>query len=128
VGRGNHCFRREERLRKRPQFLGVYAQGEKFGGSFFYAYFLLNQLPYSRLGLTVSRRVGGPVDRNRVKRRLREIFRHNKDRLNPPCDLVLNARRSAVGATFCALEEEFLRLAGKWSEEWAAGWQEPLES
>lgn len=128
MGRGDHCFRREERVRKRRQYLDAYEHGEKFGGSFFYAYFLLNHLQHSRLGLTVSRKVGPPVERNKVKRRLREVFRLNKDRLCPPCDVILNARRSAVEATFRALEEEFVRVAGKWSQEWAAGWQESLES
>ena len=128
MGKGDHRFRREERLKKRREFLEVYGKGTKFSGNFFYAYFLLNHLQQSRLGLTVSRKVGRPVDRNRVKRRLREVFRLNKDRLHPPCDVVLNARHSAVEATFWALEEEFLRVAGKWSEEWAAGWQESLES
>lgn len=128
MGRGDHRFRREEHIRKRREFLEVYAKGKKFGGSSFYAYFLLNHLQYSRLGLTVSRKVGRPVERNKVKRRLREVFRLNKDRLYPPCDVVLNARHSAVEATIWALEEEFLRVAGKWSEEWVAGWQESLES
>lgn len=128
MGRGDQRFRREERVRKRREYLEVYEKGKKFGGTFFYAYFLLNQLQHSRLGLTVSRKVGRPVQRNQVKRRLREVFRLNKDRLYPPCDVILNARRSAVEATFRALEDEFLRVAGKWSEEWAAGWHESLKS
>ena len=48
-----------------------------------------------RLGLTVSRRVGGSVVRNRVKRRIREWFRMSRERLAPGQDLVIIARRGA---------------------------------
>ena len=49
----------------------------------------------SRLGVTVSRRVGGAVVRNRVKRRIREWFRRRCEQLSPGLDLVVIARPSA---------------------------------
>lgn len=63
----------------------------------------------SRIGITVSRKVGGAVVRNRIKRRLREIFRYNRVNLAPPLDLVVVARSGARDRTMRELETEFLK-------------------
>lgn len=60
----------------------------------------------ARLGITVSRRVGKAVQRNRVKRLLREAFRLQKQRFPRGLDLVLIARPAAAGATFHQLFQE----------------------
>src|SRR5207244_820729 len=64
-----------------------------------------------RVGIITSRRVGGAVGRNRVRRRLREIVRRNQYALAARVWLVIVARSAAVSATSPALEEEWLRLA-----------------
>ena len=66
-----------------------------------------------RLGLTVPRAIGGSVDRNRIKRRLREAFRLHRTELNPQWDIVLNPRRTALAAPFADLE----RALGKVIEQ-----------
>lgn len=58
-----------------------------------------------RLGLTVSKQVGRAVQRNRLKRQVREFFRQNKDRL-PQADLVVIARRGAAGLETRAVFDE----------------------
>ena len=65
----------------------------------------------ARIGIMTSRRVGGAVQRNRVRRRLRELVRVDRSRLIPNCWLVLIARSSAVEAGFDALREEWRALA-----------------
>ena len=107
-------FTKEERLRKRRQFLEVYAQGEKIGGRFFFLFLLRNDLSHNRLGITVSRKVGKTVTGNLIKRRLRDIFRHNKDAIKPTCDIVVNVRKSAGYVDRASLEEDFLRTARYW--------------
>jgi len=62
-----------------------------------------------RLGITVTRKIGSAVRRNRIKRVLRDIFRRNRTELNPPIDVVVNARPPIVGADSAALEKEFLK-------------------
>jgi len=110
-----HCgYSRDERLRKRERFLEVYRLGEKFRGRYFFLYFLRNDLSYSRLGITVTRKLGKTVIRNRIKRRLREIYRKNKQVVLPPCDLVVNVTHSAVGASYQELERDFLGTVGQW--------------
>jgi ribonuclease P protein component len=64
----------------------------------------------ARVGFVTSRRVGGAVVRNRIRRRLREIFRHHQHALRPGFWLVAIARPAAAAASYRALEDEWLRL------------------
>jgi len=67
-----------------------------------------------KLGLSVPRRVGIAVTRNRVRRRLREIFRRNRSSLSGPGGhLVVNVRKSAGEATFADLSADLLETAGR---------------
>jgi len=63
-----------------------------------------------RLGLTVPRAIGGSVDRNRIKRRLREAFRRHRADLRPRWDIVLNPRRTALAAPFADLERALRKV------------------
>lgn len=72
-----------------------------------------NRTGVSRVGFTVSKKLGHAVVRNRTRRRLREVYRLNEDRLRPGYDIVIVARSRAVDAPFQKLTESFLKLAGK---------------
>ena len=69
-----------------------------------------NSRPW-RVGFVTSRRVGGAVVRNRVRRRLREIVRQNQHALRGGFWMVLVARPDAANASYQQLEHEWLRLA-----------------
>jgi ribonuclease P protein component len=73
-----------------------------------------NEAGIPRLGLAVSRKVGGAVVRNRVKRRLREIFRRDRGLLPEPLDIVVVPQAGADLLTFAELREQFLRAVGQW--------------
>ena len=105
----DQSFPRSCRLRSRREFVEVYDKGLRVGSSSFNVFGLLNGLGYCRLGMAVSRKVGGAVQRNRVKRLLREAFRLHRARLEPAMDLVINARPSIVGRSLHQIEAEFLR-------------------
>jgi ribonuclease P protein component len=64
-----------------------------------------------RAGFIASRRIGGAVARNRVRRRLREIVRQHQHELREGFWIVLIARRDAADTSYYALEHEWLRLA-----------------
>jgi ribonuclease P protein component len=66
-----------------------------------------------RIGLTVPRAIGNAVVRNRIKRRLREIFRLQRSKLAPKWDIVLNPRRAALDAAFGDIEREMGKLIEK---------------
>lgn len=65
---------------------------------------------YSRLAVVVNRAVGCAVIRNRVKRRLREIFRRNKYRFTRAVDVVIRARPAIRDADYQDLQNEYIRL------------------
>ena len=110
-------FSKAERLRKRKQFLGVYERGDKIQATYFVLYMLENGRPHHRLGITASRKIGGAVVRNRIKRRLREIFRTNKQAIFPHCDLVVNAKRSAARARNHQIQEDILKGILLWKRK-----------
>lgn len=70
-----------------------------------------NHLGKNRVGITVSKKLGGAVVRNRVRRRLREVYRLSEDKLTPGWDIVLVARSRCITADFSKLKEAFLSLA-----------------
>ena len=72
-----------------------------------------NHSATNRVGITVSKKLGGAVVRNRVRRRLREVYRLNESRFLPGFDIVVVARSRAVSAALSDLQEGYLALAQK---------------
>ena len=68
--------------------------------------------PRSRLGITVGRKAGPSVKRNRFKRRVREWFRHHRAALREPVDIVVIARRPGIDLSLADLAERLSRLTG----------------
>lgn len=100
-------------LKQNRDFRGLYARGKTAASSYLALYCRKSRLPYSRLGITVGGKLGGAVIRNKVRRRIREIYRTNEDKLVPGYDIVVVARVRAVAAPYQALEKSFLKLAGR---------------
>ena len=72
-----------------------------------------NRSATNRVGVTVSKKLGCAVVRNRVRRRLREAYRLNEERFAPGWDIVIVARSRCVNAEFCQLTQALLSLAEK---------------
>ena len=110
VAEASHSFPKHLRLLRRIQFRRVYAEGRRRRAPLCTVFYLANGLSYSRLGITVPRALGKSVLRNRVKRRLREIFRVNRTALPGGWDIVLNPGQRVAATPFPRLEGEILRL------------------
>ena len=83
------------------------------GNSYLVLYARRNRSATNRVGVTVSKKLGCAVVRNRVRRRLREIYRLHEDRFSPGWDIVVVARSRCVSAPFDKLTEAYLSLAQK---------------
>jgi ribonuclease P protein component len=103
-------FSRGARLRRRADFERIYKQGRRHFGSHITAFYLArpggNGL---RVGFTVGRAIGNAVDRNRIKRRLREAVRLHWPP-SPVCaDVVIHPKKSVLKLEFTALSDEITR-------------------
>jgi ribonuclease P protein component len=107
------------RLRKHADYQRVYKAGRKqFAKQMTYYFTVRPQLgpdgtplrdvdaSRPRVGLTVGKVMGKAVDRNRIKRRMREAVRKNLPSLRTPVDVILHPRRSVIDLEFAALERE----------------------
>jgi ribonuclease P protein component len=86
-------FRPHEHLRRPSDFQRVYDRRRSVSDVYLIVYGRENDLPYLRLGLSVSRKVGGATHRNRLRRLYREAFRLSRHEMPAGLDLVLIPRR-----------------------------------
>jgi ribonuclease P protein component len=111
---GRFLFRPCHRLHSGPEYDRVYRQGARAGDALFAVNVLPNAYGHARLGMSVgAKTVGNSVQRNRVRRLLREIFRHRREQL-PAMDFVVTSRpgaRSATRADIIASVERLLTVA-----------------
>ena len=98
-------FRPAERIRRRAEFQQIYDRGARVRGRYATLFILPNKLQVSRLGVAVTRKLGGAVQRNRAKRLIREIFRRNK--IASGFDVVVVPKRELLDASLTALEAEY---------------------
>ena len=110
IGEG---FPRLHRIVRGSDYRTVYDAGAKVHSDKFVLFGLENSLGHHRLGITVSRKVGGAVVRNRVKRLFREIFRKSSAELPRHFDFVVNAKPGCGGAVYSELREQFIAAARK---------------
>ena len=110
VAEKSHSFPKHLRLLRRVEFRRVYEEGRRRRAPLCTVFYRANGLSYSRLGITVPRALGKSVLRNRVKRRLREVFRMNRTTLPGGWDIVLNPSKHVAVVPFLRLEKEILCL------------------
>jgi ribonuclease P protein component len=97
-----------ERLRQRKDFLAAAAAAKVATASFVLQVCARNETDPIRIGFTVSKKVGNAVERNRVRRRLRDMVRRSDTgQLRPGHDYVLIGRRAALRLPFARMIEDF---------------------
>ena len=100
-------------LKQNYEFRRLYQKGASSAGSCMVLYCRKNKLGHNRLGLTASVKLGHAVVRNRARRRLREVYRLNSNRLSAGWGIILVARSRTVTASWKELNDTFLRLCRK---------------
>lgn len=103
-------MRRRFRVRDNEQFQQIRRKGRTYGSRLAVLCILENNLSYSRFGFSVSRRIGKAVERNRVKRRMRESVRLRMSQIQPGWDCVVIARAAVRNATYGQIDAAFDRL------------------
>jgi ribonuclease P protein component len=104
-------FPREARLLKHADFQVVYKQGRKHFSGNMTAFYRENQGNAGpRVGFTVGKVLGGAVDRNRIRRRMRSAVRNHLRELARPLDLVFHPRKSVLTLEFSQLDAEVMQV------------------
>lgn len=106
-------MKRAVTLKENYEFRRLYQKGASAVGGGMVVYCRKNRLGHNRLGITTSVKLGHAVVRNRARRRLREVYRLNADKLVKGYDLVLVARGRTAAAPWADLNATFLRLCQK---------------
>jgi len=104
-------FLHAEHVRKRADFERIYKDGSKQSGRLMTMFTHPRESGPARLGIAATRKIGPAVVRNRAKRLVRELFRHNKPAVS--IDVVVVPRREMAGANYARLEAEFRTLLSR---------------
>ncbi|WP_242973987.1 ribonuclease P protein component [Clostridium thermosuccinogenes] len=100
-------------IKKNYEFLRIYKKGRFYVGKFIVLYVMDNNLNVRRLGITVGKKFGKSVRRNRVKRLIRENYRVYEPFLNDSCDYVFVARNTGLVPDYSDISKEMKFLFKK---------------
>lgn len=100
-------------LKENRDFRRLYGRGRSAVSDCMVLYTMRNRYGPGRIGITTSTKLGHAVVRNRIRRVVREIYRHHAHELRPDMDVVVVARYKAVTASYWEMERAFLQCAEK---------------
>jgi ribonuclease P protein component len=112
----HYSYTKADRLLKRTEYRRLTRTGRQVRDRYFIIRYDISNTGKTKLGTTITKKVGNAVVRNRLKRLMREHFRHNRYRLDTPLDLMIIARKPAAGLTskqvFDSLDRLFMNISG----------------
>ena len=114
---------KQKRLAKRREFLRVYETGRKVFSRYAVLFFAANGLPYSRIGITATKKLGKANVRNRLKRWTREVYRRQRGPLaldGRSLDVVVNVKPNAAEASFTDYSQDLARVLQRVATEGGA--------
>lgn len=99
-------------IKKNSDFQKVYRTGRSFANKLLVMYVIKTEREDTRIGISVSKKVGNSVVRHHITRLVRESYRLNKDRVKTGLDIVVVARAAAKESDFKKIESAYLHLCG----------------
>ena len=99
-------FPKRERLLNRKDFVNLNRLGNRYHTKHFLVIVKENKTGINRLGITVTKKIGNAVKRNRVKRLAREFFRLNKHHFSKGCDIVIIGKKNSFLLNYTDIKEE----------------------
>lgn len=99
-----------QKLKKNEEFRYVFSAGSRKPGRYVILYILSVKQKSNRVGFIVKKNIGNAVQRNRIKRILREIWRNRCNLLISGYDIIIMARKEIIQASFTELETELEKL------------------
>lgn len=107
-------MQQELRLRKREDFGRVYRHGQSTANLKFVLYYMRNfRTQHFHLGVSVSKKVGSAVVRNRIRRLVKEAARLHAGKIKPNMDLIIIAKKAAVDMTYEECLKNLLHILNK---------------
>lgn len=104
-------FKKENRIKSKNDFQIVYKTGRSVVDSMSVMYVLANDEKNIKIGFAVGKKMGNAVVRNRVKRMMREVFRHRRSELKDSIHIIWVARKKLIAADIYTYDRIFMRLA-----------------
>lgn len=101
-----------ESIKKNEEFRYVYQNGKSYANKYLVMYICKNGREESRLGISVSKKVGNSVVRHRLARLIRESCRLNREKFHSGWDIVIVVRPTAKGKNYFEINSAVLHLAG----------------
>ena len=95
-------------VKQNGDFRRIYRRGRSAVAGGVVVYCLKNRAGGSRLGVTVSKKLGHAVVRNRVRRRIRELYRLNRDKMRSGWDVIIVGRSRSISGSFQKMTEAYL--------------------
>ncbi|EYE88641.1 ribonuclease P [Fervidicella metallireducens AeB] len=103
----------DEKIKKNSQFRYIYNRGKSISDSLLVLYIFKNNKNINRIGISVSKKVGNSVTRNRVKRLIRESYRTNKEKYRRGYDLIFVARARCSKSNYHEILKSQINLMKK---------------
>ncbi len=100
----------KQRLKSNRDFRNVYDKGKSFANRYLVIFFVKNNLDNNRVGVSVTKKLGNSVVRNKIRRRIKESYRLNCDKVRQGYDIVFLSRVNAKNTNYKEIESALLHL------------------
>lgn len=106
-------MKKKDIIKSKFEYTSIINNQKFVKNSFFVIYFIKKRMPNSRYGISVPKKVGKANQRNKLKRRLKNIIDTNRNTIQKSYDYVIIFRKRAITLDYCQLEEKFITLINK---------------